>query len=192
MSRVISNSGDVEVLAKRRAFNRIVRSAYQPVVAAATLAVVSAASSADGTRATSEQRGIDRGIESSPFGAAHPPSDVALHSKDVEEILGKEVRSSADEHMGRIVNVITDRSVQPRAAIIDFGGFLGIGSRRLAVDWNLLHFRPAGDESGSMIVELTADQVRAAPEYKEGKPLVVLGGPHDPKSHPFTNPTASD
>jgi hypothetical protein len=28
-------------------------------------------------------------------------------------------------------------------------------------------------------VELTADEVRAAPEYKEGKPVVILYGPHN-------------
>ena len=43
--------------------------------------------------------------------------------------------------MGRIVDVIVDRSGQVRAAIIDFGGFLGVGSRKIAVDWNALHFR---------------------------------------------------
>jgi hypothetical protein len=159
-------------------------------MAAATLIVVSPA---DGTSATPEQRGIERRIDA-PAAAdvAHPPSDIALDGQDVEGILGKELRSSADENMGRIVNVIIDRNLQPRAAVIDFGGFLGIGSRRLAVDWNLLHFGPTGAGIGRMTVELTADQVRAAPEYKEGKPVVVLDGPHDLKSHPITNPAASD
>ena len=44
--------------------------------------------------------------------------------------------------MGRIVDVLVDRSGQVRAAIIDFGGFLGVGSRKIAVDWNALHFPP--------------------------------------------------
>ena len=187
----VFNSADADVkLAKSKVFNRILRSAYQPAMAAATLIVVSPA---DGTRATPEQRGIERRVEAAAaVDGAHPPSDIALDSQDVEGILGKELRSSADENMGRIVNVIIDRHLQPRAVIIDFGGFLGIGSRRLAVDWNLLHFGPAGDGSGRMSVELTADQVRAAPEYKEGKPVVVLDSPRDLKSHPFTNPATSD
>jgi hypothetical protein len=189
MNGVVSNWADGK-LAKRKAFNRILRGAYQPAVAAATLIVLSPA---DGTRATPEQRGIERRIEPpAAVDAAHLASGIALDGQDVEGILGKELRSSADENMGRIVNVIIDRNLKPRAAIIDFGGFLGIGSRRLAVDWNLLHFGPAGDGSGHMTVELTADQVRTAPEYKEGKPVVVLDGPHDLKSHPFTNPAASD
>ena len=186
MNRVVSNWTELNVkLAERQAFNRMLRSAHQISMIAVTLVVVSVASAADGIRGASEQLGIERRIEaSSTVEVALPPSDIALHSQDVEEILGKELRSSADENMGRIVNVIIDRNAQPRAAVIDFGGFLGIGSRRLAVDWSLLHFGPPGDGCGCMSVELTADQVRAAPEYKEGKPVVILDGPHGLNSQP--------
>jgi hypothetical protein len=158
------------------------RSAYPTAMAVVTLVVVSAAgSSADRVRGASGQQGIERRIESpSTVGVASPPSAIALDSQDVEGVLGKEVRSSADENMGRIVNVVVDRNAQPRAAVIDFGGFLGIGSRKLAVDWNLLHFGPAGNGRGRITVDLTADEVRAAPEYKEGKPVVILDGLHNP------------
>ena len=64
-------------------------------------------------------------------------------------MLGREVRSTADENMGRIVDVIVDRAGQARAAIIDFGGFLGVGSRRIAVDWNALRFRPEASSATS-------------------------------------------
>jgi hypothetical protein len=46
--------------------------------------------------------------------------------------------------MGRIVDVIVSRDGQIHAAIIDFGGFLGIGIRKIAVDWNALNFAPVG------------------------------------------------
>ncbi len=85
------------------------------------------------------------------------------------------MRSATDENMGRIVDVLVDRSGQVRAAIIDFGGFLGVGSRKMAVDWNVLHFPPPGEPGGRIALELTRDQVKAAPEYQEGKPVVVLG-----------------
>ena len=42
--------------------------------------------------------------------------------------------------MGRIVDVIVDRTGTVRAAVIDFGGFLGVGSRKIVVDWSALHF----------------------------------------------------
>jgi hypothetical protein len=109
--------------------------------------------------------------------AATPPASspsgtpaVVLDDQEVSGIVGKSVRSSADEDMGRIVDVI-----------IDFGGFLGIGTRKIAVDWRALKFAPAG-KPGAITLELTRNQVRVAPEYKRGEPLVVIGpaGPERP------------
>jgi hypothetical protein len=109
--------------------------------------------------------------------AAQPvvPEVTVLNNHEVEGILGREVRSSTNENMGRIVDVLVDPAGQVRAAIIDFGGFLGVGSRKIAVDWNALHFPPPGKPNTYIALELTRDQVKAAPEYQEGKPVVVLG-----------------
>jgi len=105
-----------------------------------------------------------------------PPAAVTiLNDHEVEGILGREVVSSAGENMGHVVDVLVDRSGQVRAAIIDFGGFLGVGSRKIAVDWNALHFPPPAKLDAKITLELTRDQVKAAPEYQEGKPIVVLG-----------------
>ena len=90
-------------------------------------------------------------------------------------MLGRDVRSPTNEDMGQIVDVIVDRTGTVRAAVIDFGGFLGVGSRKIVVDWNALHFGRIADKSDSITLELTKDQVKAAPEYKEDAPIVVLG-----------------
>ena len=103
------------------------------------------------------------------------PSVTILGSKEVRTILGSEVRSAADEDMGRIVDVLVDGQGATRAAIIDFGGFLGVGSRKIAVDWKALHFVPGVNKRYGIVLELTRDQVKPAPEYKEGQPIVVLG-----------------
>ncbi len=85
------------------------------------------------------------------------------------------MRTIANESMGRIVDVIVDGEGKPRAAIIDFGGFLGVGSRKIAVDWKALHFVPSASKRYGIVLELSREQVKAAPEYKEGQPIVVLG-----------------
>src|SRR5262245_10062021 len=107
----------------------------------------------------------------------HPPAELSvtvLPPRQVQSVLGREVRSSADENMGRIVDIIVDRSGRVRAAIIDFGGFLGVGSRKIAVEWNALRFDP--DSRRDVItLELTRDQVKEVPEYKDKKSVVVLG-----------------
>jgi hypothetical protein len=104
-----------------------------------------------------------------------PTSVTVIAAAEARGILGREVRSAADENMGRIVDVVVDRAGQVRASIIDFGGFLGVGSRKIAVDWNALRFTHVANKGDSIILELTREQVKAAPEYKEGKPIVVLG-----------------
>jgi hypothetical protein len=111
-----------------------------------------------------------------PAAAPNVPAALTiLNSHDVEGILGREVLSAANENMGRVVDVIVDRAGRVRAAIIDFGGFLGVGSRKIAVDWNALEFPPPGQSDAKITLELTRDQVNAAPEYQDGKPVVVLG-----------------
>jgi hypothetical protein len=103
------------------------------------------------------------------------PQVTILGSRQAQSVLGKEVRSAANEDMGRIVDVVVDSAGQVRAAVIDFGGFLGVGSRKIAVDWNALRFPPAGDAQGVVTLELTRDQVKAAPEYKDKQTVIVLG-----------------
>ena len=110
-----------------------------------------------------------------PKEAAPPPSVTIIRAADAHGVLGRDVRSPADEDMGRIVDVIVDRAGSVRAAVIDFGGFLGVGSRKIVVDWNALHFGRVTNKGDSITLELTKDQVTAAPEYKEDTPIVVLG-----------------
>jgi hypothetical protein len=104
-----------------------------------------------------------------------PPSVTVIGARDALGILGREVRSAVNENMGRIVDVIVDREGKVRAAVIDFGGFLGVGSRKIVVDWNALHFGRVASKRDSITLELTKEQVTAAPEYKEDAPVIVLG-----------------
>jgi hypothetical protein len=99
---------------------------------------------------------------------------TVLDDQQVAAILGKSVRSRDNADMGRIVDVLVSRAGHVRAAVIDFGGFLGVGSRKVAVDWSALHFAATGPPD-RITVELTRNQVRVAPEYKQGEPVVVLG-----------------
>jgi hypothetical protein len=110
-----------------------------------------------------------------PAASAGTPATV-LDDQQVVSILGKSVRGREGEDMGRIVDVIVNRAGQVRAAIIDFGGFLGVGSRKVAVEWSALHFEPTG-KPDRITLDLTRNSVRLAPEYKEGSPVVVLGAP---------------
>ena len=100
---------------------------------------------------------------------------TVVDGEQLESVLGIQALSANGDDMGRIVDIIVDRSGQVRAAIIDFGGFLGVGSRKIAVDWRSLHFNPK--KAGTVVVNLTKDQLRVAPVYKPEEPVVMIGGP---------------
>lgn len=149
---------------------------------AATAALTALAAASQPLIAQTSPEGTRPPVTQAPSGPANPgaeapgvPSITVLDTQEVQGILGREVRSAADENMGRIVDVIVDVEGRTRAAIIDFGGFLGVGSRKIAVDWKALHFVPAASKRYRVILELTRDQVKPAPEYKEGKPVIILG-----------------
>jgi sporulation protein YlmC with PRC-barrel domain len=120
-------------------------------------------------RSTSLQPAVPK-----PAMAPAPAKDavpaVVLDDKDIEGVMGREIYSIAGDDMGRIVDLLVDHKGNLRAAIIDFGGFLGVGSRKIAVDWHAIQF---GQDRA--LLSLTRDQVRVAPEYKEGEPVVILG-----------------
>ncbi len=104
-----------------------------------------------------------------------PPAVTVIDAIDAHGVLGRDVRSLSDENMGRIADVVVDRAGRVRAAVIDFGGFLGVGSRKIVVDWSALQFRNVANTASAVMLGLTRDQVRAAPEYKDDQPIVVLG-----------------
>ena len=99
---------------------------------------------------------------------------VALSTNEADSVLGKEVRSKTGENMGRLIDIVVDTTGRPRAAIIDFGGFLGVGSRKIAIDWNTLSFEPEGRTRDYVAVDLTREQMKSAPEYKDKRTVLVL------------------
>ena len=89
-------------------------------------------------------------------------------------ILGRQVLDQTGKAGGRIVDVLVDQYGQTRAAVIDVGGFMGLGQRRIAVAWRGLRFNPA---NGEITLLMPADQIGAAPEYKPAAAPVVLASP---------------
>ena len=119
------------------------------------------------------QSDITNSLEATPAEPAAPA--VILEGGEAGSILGKEVRSAIDEKLGRIVDVVVDRRGTTRAAVIDFGGFLGVGSKKIAVAWDILTFAAPPGEEDKITVQTTRDRLNKAPEFKDGKPITVLG-----------------
>jgi hypothetical protein len=94
-----------------------------------------------------------------------PPSAVqSVAPEQAEAILGQRVTDAEGTDIGRLVDVLVDATGQPQAAVIDFGGFMGVGNRKIAVHWSVLHFNP-GDQKHKVTLEMTPDQIKTAPEF---------------------------
>lgn len=90
-----------------------------------------------------------------------------------ESVLGKEV-VIAGRNAGRIVDILTDDLGRVSAAVIDYGGFLGLGGRKIAIAWSDLRFAPGA--SGPVTTDISAERLKTAPEVKTGQPVVVISG----------------
>jgi hypothetical protein len=103
-----------------------------------------------------------------------PATQELIYSGEATSILGRSVHGPEDEQVGRIVDVLVDDQGQPRAAVIDFGGFMGVGKRRIAVAWRA--------EQHNIRIDLTIDQIKQTPDYKPpvkpvGPPMTVAAPP---------------
>jgi hypothetical protein len=130
-------------------------------------------------------------LPTAPVVAEAPPgavvnAQVRQMSVSVMSILGKRVQGANGEDLGRVVDVLADASGRVRVAIIDFGGFLGVGNHRIAVDWPLLRFSP-DTRDPSLLLSLSREKLQTAPEYKENPRPQALMEPPAP-----TPPAASD
>jgi hypothetical protein len=118
-------------------------------------------------------------------------SATVVDDAGAETLLSVPVQTSKGEDLGRVVDIVVDRNGALLAAVVDFGGFLGVGSRKIAVDWRVLHFPKAGGMS-KLVADLPLDQLRKAPVFKPGEPIVIMGAPEAPTASRNSPPADSN
>jgi sporulation protein YlmC with PRC-barrel domain len=84
------------------------------------------------------------------------------------KLVGLNVRNAQGETIGEIKEVLISDNGSIQSAIVAVGGFLGVGERNVALAWNQLKLQRDGDQLRAM-VNLSKDQLKALPEYKEQK-----------------------
>jgi sporulation protein YlmC with PRC-barrel domain len=86
-------------------------------------------------------------------------SDV-ISSEDVE---GTDVYNPAGDKLGSIDDLMIDKvSGHVRYAVLEFGGFLGMGTDRYPIPWGLLKYDTTKD---GYVVPLDKDRLSSAPKY---------------------------
>lgn len=96
-----------------------------------------------------------------------------LSGHSVFPLLGQRLRDSAGSEIGQIAGVLVDQWRRPRAVVVDFGGFLGIGMRKVAVDWQALQFYGGGKRE-VVVTALSPSQLARAPQYRASDQSVAV------------------
>lgn len=93
-------------------------------------------------------------------GGAFKMSDQHRTSK----IVGQEVQTPTGDSLGKVEELVLDRTGQVTHAIISYGGTFGMGEKFTAVPWQVFSSKLAGDK-----VVLEEQLVKQAPSFNEGK-----------------------
>lgn len=81
--------------------------------------------------------------------------------------IGQAVYNSADESIGKISDLIMEKSGGIDAAVIGVGGFLGIGEKWVAVPFEKISITQVPDSDDVKLTTTeTAESLQAAPEFK--------------------------
>lgn len=84
-----------------------------------------------------------------------------------EELIGTNVYGTNDEHIGTIGDLALNEDGSVDAVIIDFGGFLGIGTKPVAVAFENLNFLADPNNNRSLVLPITREQMEAAPAFNK-------------------------
>jgi ribosomal 30S subunit maturation factor RimM len=84
------------------------------------------------------------------------------------DMIGETVTNAANENIGDINDVIINEQGQVQAAVIGVGGFLGIGEKNVAVEWDSFTVTPQADNDADKVkvqLNATKETLEAAPAY---------------------------
>ena len=80
-----------------------------------------------------------------------------------DRVEGTAVYNTAGEKLGSIDDLMIDKySGQVRYAVMEFGGFLGMGTDRYPLPWTVLKYDTSKD---GYVVPLDKDKLEGAPRY---------------------------
>jgi len=91
---------------------------------------------------------------------------VAVTEVSIDQLIGKSVFGVDDNDVGNIDDVIADDSGAIQMVVINFGGFLGIGTTQVALDYDeLTILSTEGFADIRVYVDATEEQIKAMPVY---------------------------
>ena len=120
----------------------------------------------DTTAATDDTQG-DRAVFVAPEITRDGYSAVPMTEMSAELLVGKSVYGVNDKSVGTIDDLILDDQGAITEVIIDFGGFLGMGTSQVSLGFDeLTILADEGRSDVRVYVDATKEQIQAQPEYR--------------------------
>ncbi|MGU3284901.1 PRC-barrel domain-containing protein [Methylobacterium sp. WL7] len=88
------------------------------------------------------------------------------------QMIGVTVRNAAGDNVGKIDDLLIADGGTLKAVVLDVGGLLGLGSKRIAVEPDALVLRPGGDRF-SAVLNMSKDTVAAAQPFDPAKAMAT-------------------
>ncbi len=90
-----------------------------------------------------------------------------------DELVGADIVNAKGDEIGEVEDLVIGTGGKIDMAIVEVGGFLGIGSKTVAVNINELDRAPKGK---GFVTSMTKDELKTLSEYKKKDGVWVLGG----------------
>lgn len=117
--------------------------------------------------ATGNQAATDGAAARAPMLDRSTMKEVVADEVTVDQLEGARVYGSNDEWIGDVDEMIVSSDGRIEKVIVDVGGFLGIGEKPVALNFNEIRFlRTDGGDDLTAYVDMTEDQMKSLGEWK--------------------------
>ena len=106
---------------------------------------------------------------------------ITLHTTKLPlfGLIDRSVVGRQKREIGHVVDVLVDAKGEPAALVVDVGGFMGVGNRRIAIGWE--RFALAGRKTGDALqIPFSDAQIKAAPADDGAREVSVVQGASEP------------
>lgn len=116
--------------------------------------------------------GVSRLMEAATADAAAKRQNLKPIAFLASKMIGVEVRNAAGDSVGKVADLLITDGGTLTAVVLDVGGFLGIGSKNIAVEPGALVLRPGGDRF-SAVLNMAKDTIAAAQPFDPAQALAT-------------------
>ncbi|MBH0236703.1 PRC-barrel domain-containing protein [Methylobrevis albus] len=83
----------------------------------------------------------------------------------VSDLVGETIYNSQEENIGTVSDVITTENGQIRALVVEVGGFLGIGAKDVAVNYDRFMVVTSAESENRVVLDTPRESLESAPDF---------------------------